>query len=349
MLYRSEFGLEKRNHIVPLVIGAVSALGSLGVGAYNAYQQSKTNKVNNQLAQQTMQLNQENNALNRDTLEWNKAMSQRDFDYNRQLQERIFQREDSAVQRQVADNRAANLSPIAGIAGASAGQALEANTSELGQLNQNMTAPQMSANQLNIDFSSLSDLGKQIQQYEYNKDALKLKQQQLELEKSSNEANLKDMEQKIEGTKLDNQLKAATMESKIEGAKLSNRKVEKEIAKAGVQILREEIGKDLDDLERIQTKREMLEWLENKGLRASMGEKSLDRLKEEIALKQLQKKIMEGRSDTELKVLKEQLSSLEMKNKSEKEWQETLSDLGFDSGSGKLFGKVFEGLLRLLK
>lgn len=334
--------------MLPLVIGAVSALGSLGVGAYNAYQQNKTNKANNKLAKQTMQLNQENNAINRESLEWNKAVSQRDFDYNRQLQERIFQREDSAVQRQVADNRSAGLSPIAGIAGASAGQALEANTSQLGQLNQNMSAPQMSANQLNMDFSSLSDLGKQIQQYEYNKDALKLRQQQLELEKSSNEANLKDMEQKIQGTKLDNQLKSATMESKIEGSKLANKKVEKEITKAGIDIIRDNIGAELDDLERIQTKRDMQEWLENKGLRAELGNKSLEKIKEELATKELAREIMKGKSETELKVLSEQLSSLEMKNKSEREWQETLKSLGFDSGKSKLLGKVFDFLRKML-
>ena len=123
--------------MIPAIIAGASALGSLAVGAYNSYQQSKANSVNNDLARR-------NYELNLDTLDFNKKMAERDFNYNKQLQETIFQREDSAVQRMVADNRLAGLSPIAGLSGSGTGQALEANTP---QLTQNIPAPQLSANQ----------------------------------------------------------------------------------------------------------------------------------------------------------------------------------------------------------
>lgn len=321
--------------MIPAIIAGASALGSLAVGAYNSYKQSENATNNNKLARQTYE-------LNLDTLDWNKQMANRDFEYNKQLQDTIFQREDSAVQRMVADNRAAGLSPIAGLAGASAGQALEANTP---QLNQNVTAPQLTAQQLQMDFSSLGNFADQLHRMDLDKKGLELKQEALELEKSSNEANLRDLEEKIRGTKLDNQLKAATLDSKIKGANLANQKVEKEIQKAGVDIISQTLGNEIKELSKIQTRREMAEWLENKGLRAELGDRSLEKIKEDILTSRLQKEIASGKFTEELKILKENAEGLRMKNQSSKDVEKMFQDLGFgNSAEGRLGGTMLKML-----
>lgn len=324
---------------IGLGITAASSLASIGTGIFNSAQQKKANDANYELQQQRFD-------LEREQQEYNRQKAERDFQYNKKLQETIFQREDNAVQRRVADNRAAGLSPIAGLQGASAGQALEANTP---QLSQTFDTPQMSANQLNIDFSSMAQLGNQITAYEHNKDALKLQQQKLDLEKSSNEANLKQMEASLKATQLDNQFKEATMDSRIEGAKLSNQKVQKEIARAGVDIISQELSNELKQLDKIQTKREMQEWLDNAGLREEMGNKSLEQIKVDIATKKLMNSSTMKRIGPELSILKAQKESLERDNQHAIEWDDTLRSLNLDSGTGKLAGLVLKTLLDFVK
>lgn len=324
---------------IGLGITAASTLASIGQGMFNASEQKKANEANYELEQQRYDLEREQQAYNRQKAE-------RDFEYNKKLQETIFQREDNAVQRRVADNRLAGLSPIAGLQGASAGQALEANTP---QLNQTFDTPQMSANQLNIDFGSLSQLGNQITAYEHNKDALKLQQQKLDLEKSSNEANLKQMEANLKATQLENQFKQATMESRIESSKLAPKKMEKEIAKAGVDIISQELGNELKELDKIQSKREMKEWLDNAGLREEMGNKSLEQIKVDIATKKLLNSTTMRKIGPELAILKAQKESLERENQHAVEWDNVLSDLNLDSGTGKLTGLVLKTLLDFMK
>lgn len=184
---------------IGLGITAASAMASIGQGIYNSSQQNKANEANYELQRDTFELQREQQQLNREKAD-------RDFEYNKQLQEKIFQREDSAVQRMVEDNRKAGLSPIAGLAGAGTGQALEANTP---QLNQTFDTPQMSANQLTTDFSSLSQLGSQLTNYEMNKKGMEIQQEKLKLEKSSNEANLRQMEENIKASQIKNQISCA--------------------------------------------------------------------------------------------------------------------------------------------
>lgn len=361
MLYKSfEFGLEKRNHILPLAaiglgISAASAIGSLAQGVYNSYQNKKTNDRNYNLAQQQMsqnmlaaQTNLENNQLNRDALEWNKQMSNRDFDYNRQLQERIFQREDSAVQRMVADNRLAGLSPIAGLAGAGVGQALESNTSELGQLgqvSQNMTAPQLSANQLTMDFAQLNSVGQQLREYQNSKDALKLEQERLGLEKSSNEANLKDLAAKTAATELSNNFAKATLEDRIEGARLGNRKVEKEIGKAAEEIIKTQLGNSFQRIANARSVKELQEWTDNAQLREDLGKLSLDQAKQKLALDQLLYKQKDDSWLPQMQVLEEQLTKLSNENELYSDKKKLYESLGLNGASGDLVKAIVMALI----
>lgn len=75
------------------------------------------------------QMNAENNATNlsiaQSNLELQKEQQQFEREknaYEQQLQQQIFQREDTAIQRQVADSRAAGVSPLANLSGAGASQ-----------------------------------------------------------------------------------------------------------------------------------------------------------------------------------------------------------------------------------
>lgn len=312
--------------MIGAIATALGSLASIGTGIFNSVKQNEANE--------------ENFKLQKKQLRQNKTIADRDFNYNKELQEKIFQREDSSVQRMVEDNRKAGLSPIAGLAGAGTGQALEANTPTF-------SAPQMSANQLAVDFSSLSSLGHQIDNYELSKDQLKLNQERLGLEKSSNELNLRQMEANIQATDIKNQIARATVEDEIAGKKLSNKRVEKEIARIGVQTVGDALSNDLKSLDKVQTTREMEEWLENKGLRADLGNYSLEEAKARALAMQMLNEHNQERYGVVLDTLREQYDSIKRENDSAESWQEVLDSLGMTSGESALLGKVVGFILRL--
>lgn len=66
------------------------------------------------------ELAQSNLSLNKDVSEKNFDLQQEQFDYQKQLNDTVMQREDNAIQRQVADLKAAGLSPLMVSGGASA-------------------------------------------------------------------------------------------------------------------------------------------------------------------------------------------------------------------------------------
>lgn len=314
--------------MIGAIASAAGALASIGTGIFNSIKQNEANEKNYELQKKQLRANM--------------ATSERDFNYNKELQEKIFQREDSAVQRMVEDNRKAGLSPIAGLAGAGTGQALEANTPTF-------DAPQMSANQLAVDFSSLSSLGHQIDNYELSKDQLKLNQERLGLEKSSNEANLRQMEANIQATEIRNQIARATIEDEIEGKKLQNKNVESVIVKRSADLVSQALGDDLKTLQKIQTMREMQEWMENKGLRAELGNISLQEAKERLGALQFLNEHNLEKYGAQLEVLQQQAKSMKISNTREESWDNALSDLGLDSGSGKLLSGIVDFILRLVK
>lgn len=322
---------------IGLGISAGSALASIGTGIYNSMQQNKANKKNAE-AQEDV------SSLQREQLEWNKQMADRDFEYNKQLQEKIFQREDSAVQRMVEDNRKAGLSPIAGLSGASAGQALESNTP---QLDQNLTAPQYSANQINADFSSLSNLGSQMQSYQQSKDSLKLEQERLDLAKSTNELQLQQMKQAIDQNDIKTQVMRATMQDEIEGKKLSNENLRSTISKNTASVVSMALGDDLKRLEKIQTQREMEEWLENKGIRAELGNLSLQEAKVKCAQLDFVYSKQAEKYTQDMQYMAEQLKSLQHKNSIDDAIADMCSQLGLAEGEGKLGYAMISGILKL--
>lgn len=324
---------------IGLGISAASAMASIGQGIYNSSQQNEANKANYELQRDTLD-------LQREQQQWNREKADRDFEYNKQLQEKIFQREDSAVQRMVADNRAAGLSPIAGLAGAGTGQALEANTP---QLNQTFDTPQMSANQLTTDFSSLSQLGSQITNYEMNKKGMEIQQEKLKLEKSSNEANLRQMEENIKASQIKNQISRATMKAEIENRNLAPQKTAQEIGRIGSQVLNDALDREIKELSKIQTEREMDEWLENKGLRAEIGNVSLDEAKAKVlALEMVNKYHNDEYYGTQLDVLKEELTKIQNENKSYADKQELYKALSAGTGNSAAGGLIIQALMTIL-
>lgn len=329
---------------IGLGISAGSALASIGTGVFNSAQQAKANKQNFELQKQQFDYQKQ---ISRETLDWNKQMADRDFNYNKQLQEKIFQREDSAVQRMVADNRAAGLSPIAGLAGAGTGQALEANTPQV-SAPQNIPAPQMSANQLLADFSSLGQLGQNLANYELSQDRLKLDSDRLDMEKSSNEVNKRLMQSQIRATDLANELKSATLEDEIEGKKLTNSNVRSVIEKRTADIVSQALGDDIKRLSKIQTQREMAEWLKNAGIRSDLSKYGLEEAKEKALALKLMNEHNAQMYGKELDLIGEKIREIQMSNSSAEAtahaWENIEKGFGMDSGEGKLMASFLKYL-----
>lgn len=132
-------------------MGFWSTLADIGNGIWNAitgvapvvtagvatYDQIKTNEINNEILRDNNRINELNYQLQRDNL-----------NYQKSLQQTMFGREDTSVQRRVADLTAAGLSPtLAAGSGASAGPVVSTR------------APQMDKKQLKLaTMSSLANV-----------------------------------------------------------------------------------------------------------------------------------------------------------------------------------------------
>lgn len=126
-------------YIVPRynwIAAAVGAATALGSAVYNAWSQNANNKRQ-------------------------EAWTREQFDYNKQLNNEIMQREDTAYQRAVADAQAAGLSPLvtAGTGGAGAG-----GTVSQSNLSMNTQAPQIEPNTFMDAMRSLEEQSMQKRQ-----------------------------------------------------------------------------------------------------------------------------------------------------------------------------------------
>ena len=83
------------------------ASGMIAYG-YDNYKQTEEKEQNDKL----LGLQEKNLALNEKTASMNFDLSQRQFEYQKQLNQLQMDREDTAFQRQVADLKAAGLSPL---------------------------------------------------------------------------------------------------------------------------------------------------------------------------------------------------------------------------------------------
>lgn len=109
-----------------LVGAGTSIAGPIISGLFGSRDTDKTNETNRDIANKNLEFQREN------------------LDYQKALQEKIFQREDSSYQRTVADMRAAGLSPLAMNGTNGAGEAIQT------------TAPQNSYSRQSKDYSWIS-------------------------------------------------------------------------------------------------------------------------------------------------------------------------------------------------
>ena len=103
--------------IINGILGAgASLINTKSTNEANERNVDATNEANIRMNRETNAANykmvQETNALNRDIANQNLAFQQAQQDYEKALQQQIFEREDSSYQRTVNDMRSAGLNPL---------------------------------------------------------------------------------------------------------------------------------------------------------------------------------------------------------------------------------------------
>lgn len=131
----------------------VSGVAQTAVGAWSA---KKNYDIQKQTAEKNLQFQMDN------------------LNYQKDLQQKIFDREDNAVQRTVADNRKAGLSPLAGITGANAGTAIATEAPQMSDV------PQFDAALLSGGINSIGSSASNISTLALQSDANKLNRLNIE-------------------------------------------------------------------------------------------------------------------------------------------------------------------------
>lgn len=89
-------------------------------GLWDRFKNGRTNEYNERMTRET-------NQLNKEIADQNLAFQRENLDYQKALQEKIFEREDSAYQRTASDMRAAGLNPLVMNGTNGAGEAISIN------------------------------------------------------------------------------------------------------------------------------------------------------------------------------------------------------------------------------
>lgn len=139
-------------------LNPISMLTNIGTGIASAIQGKKNYDLNEQIA--------------RDNL----AMQQSNLEYQKDLQQQIFQREDTSYQRTINDMRKAGLSPLAMSGTNNSGAVLTTNAPQ--RMTQDATS---SINGLSALGSSLNDMSQAIFQKQQNELTKRFQQKQMEI------------------------------------------------------------------------------------------------------------------------------------------------------------------------
>lgn len=151
-----------------LIPAAVNLIGGLGSTALS---NASNEKINAQQIESANKINEQNLALSREALEAQKAQQAwaneqyiESRDYDRALQQQIFNREDTSITRAVQDATSAGFSPLAALGMPASSGSVVSSSSAPGSMvsnNQaNLSVPNLRAN----DYGSLAQSGSQIAQ-----------------------------------------------------------------------------------------------------------------------------------------------------------------------------------------
>lgn len=133
---------QNQKHIIPALIGAA---GMIGAGIYSAYKSSQNQKSSNDSNEK---ISEANLKFQRENLEYQKA-----------VQQKQWQREDTAYQRTVNDMRSAGMSPLAMNGTDNAGEVVSTTAPQYTHhVQADTTTPQILANSLNNAFSIVSQV-----------------------------------------------------------------------------------------------------------------------------------------------------------------------------------------------
>lgn len=124
-------------------------IGSVFSSAINAGATNRTNKAN-------MAMNEANIAMQKEINDKNLAFQRENLDYQKQLQQTIFDREDTSYQRTVDDMSSAGLNPLTMNGTNGAGEAIATSPLDAGQAPQNTFA--MESPQIDIKTGALNTL-----------------------------------------------------------------------------------------------------------------------------------------------------------------------------------------------
>lgn len=152
-------------------------LGSVATGLFNLQATDRANAANKTMTRET-------NALNKEIAEQNLGFQRENLEYQKALQQQIFEREDTAYQRTVDDMRAAGLSPLSMQNTNGAGEAIATNALNNGFQAQQAPSAQSAAGA----FDSLTTVLENAAQRELQRDSIEVERMKANAQAALTEA-----------------------------------------------------------------------------------------------------------------------------------------------------------------